>query len=71
MRTMSQRKRTAMTPESLAAWRKALGMTQSELAAALGCSRRALTNWEGGIYDVPQYIALACAALAKKLRPVE
>ena len=59
-----------MTRESLLAWRKAMGMSQAALAEALGCSRRALVNWEAGVYPVPNYIALACAALAKKLRPI-
>lgn len=60
-----------MTGESLLAWRKARGFSQADLAAALGCSRRALVNWEAGVYAVPRYIALACAALAKKLKPIE
>lgn len=59
-----------MTAESLAAWRKAQGLTQQALADALGCSRRALVNWEGGAHAIPPYIALACAALARKLNPV-
>lgn len=60
-----------MTSQSLAAWRKAREMSQTALADALGCSRRALVNWETGVYAIPRYIALACAAIAKKLQPVE
>lgn len=60
-----------MTPDSMIAWRKARGWSQQTLAEALGCSRRAITNWEGGTNAIPPYIALALAALAKKLKPVE
>lgn len=58
-----------MTPASLAEWRKARGMSQQTLADVLGCSRRSIVNWEGGTNAIPQYIALACAAIAKRLMP--
>ncbi len=57
-----------MTAETLLQWRKARGLSQTEMASALGCSRRSIVNWEAGAHEVPKYIALACAALAKKLR---
>ena len=58
-----------MSGESLAAWRTARGLSQGALADALGCSRRAIVNWETGVYPVPRYIALALAAIARKLQP--
>lgn len=58
-----------MTPESLLAWRKARELSQETLALQLGCSRRAIVNWEAGKTSVPRYIALALAALRRKLTP--
>lgn len=60
-----------MTCDSLANWRRERGMSQTALAEAIGCSRRAIVNWETGITAIPRYIALALAAVEKKLKPVE
>jgi transcriptional regulator with XRE-family HTH domain len=60
-----------MTAESLLAWRRGLGLTQVDAAAALGCSRRAIQQWEAGIRAAPRYIALAAAAVAAGLKPVQ
>lgn len=53
-----------MTPDDLITWRKRLNLTQEAAAEKLGCGRRSLQQWEGGIHDIPKYIGLACAALA-------
>jgi DNA-binding transcriptional regulator YiaG len=52
-----------MTPADLVAWRERMGLSKSAAAAALGCHRNALANWEKGAYPPPPYIALACDAL--------
>ena len=38
-----------MTPAAIIAARKALGMSQAELAASLGKSKQAVQSWESGI----------------------
>ena len=37
-------------------------------AMRLGCSERAITNWENG-RPIPMYIAMACAAVEANLKP--
>jgi DNA-binding XRE family transcriptional regulator len=49
-----------MTPTQLKQWRKSLSYSQERAAKELGCSRRALQNWEGGYSLIPKYISLAC-----------
>lgn len=61
-----------MTTNPIAAWRKRMGLTQTEAALALGCGRRSLQNWENGLPElIPPYILLACAALTKGIRPIK
>lgn len=47
-----------MTASELKSRRAALGMTQGQLAAALGCSRRTVEAWEVGRNPVPAWAAL-------------
>lgn len=56
-----------MAPEALRATRRALVMTQTQLAAALGLSKRAIAHYELGTRPIPQVVALACLALAAGL----
>jgi len=60
-----------MTATSLRAWRKRLGLSQRDAAEALGVSLRQYSDYERGIAEVPQTVALACAALAYGLPPME
>lgn len=50
-----------MTPTDLRNWRKRLGLSQAEAAAALGRSLRAYQNLEAGTRPVRHDTALACA----------
>jgi DNA-binding XRE family transcriptional regulator len=52
-----------MTPTELTERRKALGLTQTELAKALGVSRATIAAWEGGRFNIPPYLWLALKAL--------
>ena len=45
-------------------FRRRFGFTQAEAAQALGCSPRAIVNWEKGVTNVPESIALAASAVA-------
>ena len=58
-----------MTPVQFQFWRTRVGLTRIEAAKALGCSREAVRLWEVGSNPIPRYIALACAAIAHKLKP--
>ena len=60
-----------MTPASFADWRSRLGLNKSKAALALGCSRNVVIGYEDGSRKIPRYIALACAALAYGLPPIE
>lgn len=60
--------RPAMPPASFKAWRKSLGLSQKEAAAALGLKRRIVQYYEKGERDgveieVPKTVRLACFAL--------
>jgi DNA-binding XRE family transcriptional regulator len=57
-----------MSPDSLKAWRASLGLSQRAAAKALGCSRTSIMVWEKGSRRIPHYIALAAAALRRKLK---
>jgi DNA-binding XRE family transcriptional regulator len=65
-----------MTPDDFKAWRKAMGLNQTEAAKALGISRSSVELYELGhrrddkrAVAIPLSIALACAALFKGLKP--
>jgi len=59
-----------VTPTALTQWRQRLGLSQAEAARRLGCSRRAYGQYEAGQSRIPQYIALAAAAVAYGLPPM-
>ena len=54
-----------MTGEELAERRKALGLSQYALAAALGVNRSTIKRWEDGTFHAPppRWIDLALLAL--------
>lgn len=62
-----------MKPEEFKHWRKSQGLTQQQAASTIGISRRMVINYEQGNtggtnakdVDIPLYIELACAAIAK------
>jgi DNA-binding XRE family transcriptional regulator len=47
--------------------RRALGMSQAALSAALGVSSRALARWEAGDWPVPPMVPLALESLARRM----
>ena len=52
------------TPDEIRQAREALGLTQEELAAALGLTRRqTVTAWETGDRSPPPYLRLALERL--------
>lgn len=60
-----------MTPASLKAWRKHLGLSQKAAAEAVGVSHRQYCYYESGAFSVPHTVALACAAIALGIRRYE
>lgn len=61
---------TAMTPQSLKAWRKRLGWKQKEAAERLGLKKRMIQYYEKGDrngrpVEIPLTVRLACHALAQ------
>lgn len=56
-----------MTPADLKARRQRLGLSQGQLAQALGMAgrngERTVRRWESGEYDIPGPVALALTAL--------
>ena len=51
-----------MTAAAFRSARKSLGLTQAELAARIGRSRREVGRWETGDQPVPVVVALLLAA---------
>jgi transcriptional regulator with XRE-family HTH domain len=60
-----------MTAQSLLAWRKRLNLRQGAAARALGVSSNSLRAYETGERPVPLYVALACAAIAHGIPPIQ
>ena len=60
-----------MTASSFAAWRARLELNKSQVALVLGLSRNAVIGYESGAKRIPLYVALACAAVAHGLPPIE
>lgn len=57
------KKHSNMTGAGLKTWRKALALTQSEAALALGLKLRMFQNYEKQGHSIPRSMALACWAL--------
>ena len=58
-----------MTPDQLISLRQALGLDKKAFAAEVGVTRKTLAAYEAAVRPIPQTVALACAALARGLRP--
>lgn len=62
-----------LTGSEVRVFRTSLGMTQQQLAEALGASKRAVEGWEAegttGGRSPPTYLRLAFAAINAKLEP--
>ena len=58
-----------MTSLELIQFRHRFKFNQQEAAKALGCSPKAIFNWERGITQIPKSIALAATAVAMGLPP--
>jgi transcriptional regulator with XRE-family HTH domain len=59
-----------MTPETMKEWRKRLNLSLDKASVVLGCSKNTLIAYERR-GNIPRYIALACAAIAFGLPPME
>lgn len=59
-----------MTSLELIQFRRRFHLTQNEASKALGCSPRAISNWEIGTTSIPDSIALAASAYAFGLPPM-
>lgn len=58
-----------MKPEDFIAWREHLGISRAEACRLIGIHPNSVTNYEQGRTAIPLYIGLACAAVARKLKP--
>lgn len=53
-----------MTPQAFKEWRKRLGLSQAEAAAAIGMGLRQVQKYEHGEAEMPKTVRLAMAALS-------
>lgn len=60
-----------MTPQSLKRWRQERKLSKAEAADRLGLSRNTYARYEQPGAAIPRIVALACAALAFSLPPME
>jgi DNA-binding transcriptional regulator YiaG len=61
----------AMKPGTMTDLRKRLALSQRAMAKALGVGTRSLSDYETGRTPIPRTVALACAAVAFGLPPME
>lgn len=54
-----------MKPADLKAFRKALGLSQEALAAALGLQRNTVARWENGRRAIPALLPASLEALSR------
>lgn len=59
-----------MTGKEFIEWRTSMHLNRIEAAALLGMSRNSVTAYENDAVRIPNYIALACAALSHGLAPL-
>lgn len=72
--TKPKHPKPAYTPpsgERIRAWREDRGWSKAELRARLGLSQHPLDAYEAGERPMPKFVALAYAALAFGLPPLE
>ena len=60
-----------MTPATLTLIRKAEKQSISAFAVRLGISRNTLGGYERGLQPIPNYIALACTAIYRRMEAIE
>jgi hypothetical protein len=60
-----------MTSERFAYWLERLHLSNTQAAKALGCGINTITRYKKPGAKIPRYIALACAALAMGVPPIE
>ena len=60
-----------MDAKDFRTWRHVLGFNRSRAAEALGLSRNMPQRFEDGLTDIPEYIALACAAIYHGVEPYQ
>ena len=57
-----------MEGNDLAKWRKEWGLTQRQLAQALGVDVMTISRWERGVRGIPPHIPLALEALEHRMK---
>lgn len=55
-----------MKKEQLKKWRKAMGLTQVQMAELFGCSRWPIMKWEQGITDIPEWVDIITRLISKE-----
>lgn len=60
---------TPLAAADVVAFRRRLGVSQTELASSLGVSMRGIQEWEAGRREPPAYLRLAMAALISGAQP--
>lgn len=60
---------TAISGAEIRAFRSSVGLSQAGLARELGCSTRAVEEWEAGRREAPAMLRLALSAINGNLAP--
>lgn len=58
-----------MSPADFRQWMSALDLSGADVVRLTGLTKNTVTKYQRDGVEIPRYVALACAAIARDIRP--